>query len=124
MHLIKRAKFHFLLVTVGLNLFVSPGVFAEVYYTNELSIVPELAEDFHDFIQEVARDTRAFEGCLHFSILVDENDPARVVFYEIWESKEEHAAYRQWRNDNDFGAEIGPYLAGEFESHYYIKLPE
>lgn len=106
------------------SVFMASGAFAEVHYTAELSIQPELAEEFQEFIQIAARDTRQFKGCLHFSILIDEEDPSHVVFYEIWETKEDHEAYRAWRNENNFGAEISPFLAAGLNSHYYFKLPD
>jgi len=95
-----------------------------VHYTNELHIDPARVDEFYTFIQEAAKDTRAFDGCQYFAILVDNIDPGRVVFYEIWDSMEHHQAYRAWRNEMGFGELIGPYLMGATESHYYSKLDD
>jgi quinol monooxygenase YgiN len=99
-----------------------------VHYTNELRIVPDKVEEFYDFIQEAAVDTRAFDGNQYFAILVDTDDPGRVVFYEIWDSIAHHQAYRAWRNETGFGALLGDYLVGGLgsgmQSHYYMKLDD
>lgn len=99
-----------------------------VHYTNELQIDPDRVEEFYDFIQEAAEDTRAFDGNQYFAILVDTDDPGRVVFYEIWDSIAHHQAYRAWRNETGFGALLGEYLVGGLgrgmQSHYYLKLDD
>jgi quinol monooxygenase YgiN len=79
-----------------------------VHYTNVLTVAPERADEFLEFITEAAAETRNFEGCQYFAILVDQNDPGRVVFYEIWDSVEAHQAYRAWRNETGFGELMVP----------------
>ncbi len=114
-------------------LFAQPALADEVkqepvYSTNELRIDPARAEEFHAFMKEAAVDTRAFDGNQYFAILVDEMDPGRVIFYQIWESKAHHAAYRAWRNETGFGALFFDFLVGGptegMESHYYTKLSD
>jgi quinol monooxygenase YgiN len=113
-------------IALGVFLGGSPAVLAAqapVYYTNELSIDPARTAEFIRFVTEAARQTRAFKGCRYFAILVDDQDPTRVVFYEIWDSKEDHQAYRKWRGETGFTERIQPFLKGS-KSHYYIKVDD
>ena len=57
-------------------------------------------------MREILTQTRAFEGCLGVEVLVDQDDPAHVIFIERWESLEADAAYRVWRA-GDGATELG-----------------
>ncbi len=55
-----------------------------------------------DKIQEVkaivsafVEPTRAEKGCIIYDLLVNENDPADLTFYEEWESADDLAAHSQ-----------------------------
>ena len=97
---------------------------AEVYYTLELKVDPATSAEFLDFMKVAAVDTRAFKGCRYFAILVDDSDPSRVLFYEIWDSKADHEAYRAWRGETKFGDKIAPFLAGQAVPAYYTKYDD
>jgi quinol monooxygenase YgiN len=119
----RRRSYGFLIASL---LAAAPAVAAArepVYYTNSLSVDPARAAEFLVFIREAAKDTRSFKGCRYFAILVDDTDPSRVLFYEIWDSKEDHEAYRAWRARTGFSERIRPFLRGT-ESHYYAKVDD
>jgi len=104
---------------VGLPLSLVRAAEPSLYLTIEIQVKPGMRADFLELMNEAAVDTRAFEGCQHFAILADNEDPTRVVFYEVWKSKESLAAYRAWRDETKFGEKLGPFLAGPPTSHEY-----
>ena len=79
--------------------------------TLELSITPESADVAHSVIHDVLAATRAFPGNEGVEVLVDAENPLRVVVLERWESVEADAAYRAWRA-GDGASNLGSILAG------------
>jgi len=65
--------------------------------TLELTIAPESADVALAVIHEVLDATRAFAGNQGVEVLVDAENPLRIVLFERWESLEADAAYRAWR---------------------------
>lgn len=65
--------------------------------TLELTIKPESADVALAVIHEVLDATRAFAGNQGVEVLVDAENPLRIVLFERWESLEADAAYRAWR---------------------------
>jgi quinol monooxygenase YgiN len=97
---------------------------ADVYYTLALQVDPAKSAEFLEFMKVAAVDTRARKGCQYFAILVDESDPSRVLFYEIWDTKADHEAYRAWRAETKFGDQVAPFLAGQAVPTYYTKYDD
>lgn len=81
-----------------------------LFLTIDLQVDPERVDEFMAVMLEAAPDTRAWEGCRLFDIYVDQDNPGHVVFYEIWDSKEQQQAYIGWRGETGFNAKIGPYM--------------
>jgi quinol monooxygenase YgiN len=63
----------------------------------ELKIKPEALAEARDVMGRALKDTRAFEGNLRTDVLVNEDDEAHWVIYELWESVEHDEAYRTFR---------------------------
>ncbi|TNM60162.1 antibiotic biosynthesis monooxygenase [Streptomyces sp. NP160] len=81
----------------------------------ELTLSPEAAADpaaAHAVITETLAATRAFDGCLGCDVLVDVDDPARLVVHERWESLAHDDAYRAWRRTPEGASRLGEVLAG------------
>ena len=77
----------------------------------ELRVRPEaLEQGVHDELHAILSDTRAFDGCLGVEVLIDEDDPTRIVAVERWASAEHDAAYRAWRA-GDGQTNLGAFLA-------------
>jgi len=94
-----------------------------LFLTIDLQVDPERIDEFLEIMIEAAPDTRNWEGCLLFDIYVDQDNPGRVVFYEIWDSKENQQAYAGWRGETAFNVKIGPYLvAGGGGLTYFNKV--
>ena len=94
-----------------------------VFLTIDLQVDPEKIDEFLAMMIEAAPDTRAREGCRLFDIYVDEANPGHVVFYEIWDSKEQQQAYLAWRQETGFNAKLGPFMvAGGGGLTYFTKI--
>jgi quinol monooxygenase YgiN len=65
----------------------------------------------NEVIRDTLTATRAFDGCLGVTVLVDSADPAHVVLYETWESIEHDGAYRAWRATPEGASALGSILA-------------
>ena len=83
-----------------------------LFLTIDLQVDPSKVDEFLQIMKEAAPDTRAREGCLLFDIYVDQSNPGHIVFYEIWDTKENQQSYIGWRAATGFNEKIGPYMAG------------
>lgn len=77
----------------------------------ELRFSPESVEKARDVMGRALVDTRAFEGNLVTDVLVDEDDEAHWVIYELWESVAHDEAYRAFRAGEGKLTELPPLLA-------------
>ena len=94
-----------------------------LFLTIDLQVDPAKIDEFLAMMVEAAPDTRAREGCRLFDIYVDQANPGHVVFYEVWDSKEQQEAYLGWRQETGFNAKLGPYMvAGGGGLTYFNKI--
>ncbi len=63
----------------------------------EMCFRPDDLEKSMETLHDVLDGTRAFPGSAGVEVLVDVEDPNRVVVIERWESLEDDEAYRSWR---------------------------
>jgi heme oxygenase (mycobilin-producing) len=77
----------------------------------ELQLKAGSLETADEVIHATLTDTRAFPGCLGVTVLVDSDDPAHVVLYEMWESIEHDRAYRAWRATPEGASDLGSIMA-------------
>jgi quinol monooxygenase YgiN len=63
----------------------------------DLALVPQQAAAVVAKLQEILPETRAFDGCQGVRLLIDEDEPGRIVLVEEWDSREDHARYMEWR---------------------------
>ncbi|MGB8389654.1 putative quinol monooxygenase [Mycobacterium sp.] len=68
-----------------------------VTVTLELRIKPEAVPAARDLMSRALQDTRAFDGNLGTDVLVDDDDEAHWLIYELWETVEHDEAYRKFR---------------------------
>ena len=57
------------------------------------------------------QDTRAFDGNLRTDVLIDEDDEAHWIIYELWDSVEHDEAYRRFRAGEGKVTQLPPLLA-------------
>lgn len=67
--------------------------------TDELAMVVEFhaapgkEADLREQLLALVEPTQHEDGCLQYDLHVDESDPTRLAFYEVWASKAHHAAH-------------------------------
>lgn len=77
----------------------------------ELKFKPEsVAEAREVFTRELVK-TRAFKGSLVTDVLVDEDDEAHWIIYELWETVADDEAYRAFRAGEGKITDLPPLLA-------------
>ena len=67
------------------------------------------------------QDTRAFDGNIRTDVLVNEDDEAHWIIYELWESVEHDEAYRGFRAGEGKIAELPPLLAAPPVKTRYVS---
>jgi quinol monooxygenase YgiN len=77
----------------------------------ELQLKPDAVSAGRDVMGRALRDTRAFAGNLRTDVLVDENDEAHWLIYELWETVESDEAYRAFRAGEGKLTDLPPLLA-------------
>jgi quinol monooxygenase YgiN len=71
----------------------------------EVTCKPDRADDAVDVLRAALPDTRAFAGCLGVELLRDQDDAAKLLLVERWESRDHQKAYLRWRAGD--GATVG-----------------
>lgn len=82
-----------------------------VIVTLELRFKLEEAAAGRELMGRVLQDTRAFEGNVRTDVLIDEDDEAHWLIYEVWESIEADEAYRAFRAGEGRITQLPPLLA-------------
>jgi quinol monooxygenase YgiN len=77
----------------------------------ELRFKPDEVAAGRELMGRALQDTRAFDGNLQTDVLVDEDDEAHWLIYELWESVEQDAAYRRFRAGEGKLTQLPPLLA-------------
>jgi quinol monooxygenase YgiN len=77
----------------------------------ELRFKPESVSAARDVMGRALQDTRAFDGNLRTDVLVDEENEAHWLIYEIWDSVEHDQAYRSFRAGDGRITDLPPLLA-------------
>ncbi len=82
-----------------------------VTVTLELKFKPDQVGAARELFGRVLKDTRAFDGNLRTDVLIDEDDEAHWLIYELWESVGSDEAYRSFRAGEGKITELPPLLA-------------
>ncbi|OBI59014.1 putative quinol monooxygenase [Mycobacterium sp. E796] len=77
----------------------------------ELRLKPESVSAAREVMGRALQVTRAFDGNLVTDVLVDEDDGAHWVVYELWDTVDHDEAYRAFRAGEGKIAELPPLLA-------------
>lgn len=77
----------------------------------ELKFRPAAVQAARDVMGRALQDTRAFAGNLQTDVLVDEDDDAHWLIYELWDTVEHDEAYRAFRAGEGRLTELPPLLA-------------
>jgi quinol monooxygenase YgiN len=82
-----------------------------VTVTLELRLKPDAVAAARDVMGRALVDTRAFAGNLGTDVLVDEDDDAHWLIYELWDTVEHDEGYRAFRAGEGKLTELPPLLA-------------
>jgi len=77
----------------------------------ELHFKPESVSAAREVMGRALKDTRAFAGNLQTDVLVDEENDAHWLIYEIWDTVEHDEAYRSFRAGDGRITDLPPLLA-------------
>ena len=87
----------------------------------ELKVKPESVREAEDVMGRALQDTRAFKGNIRTDVLVNEDDEAHWIIYELWESVEHDEAYRKFRAGEGKITELPPLLAAPPVKTRYVS---
>jgi quinol monooxygenase YgiN len=76
-----------------------------------IRIKPEHVESFMAEVMANARAARAEPGCRQFEVLVDKDDPTRLMLYEIYADEAAFEAHQQTPHFKHYLANAVPLLA-------------
>lgn len=82
-----------------------------VTVTLELRFKPDAVAAGRELMRKTLKVTRAFEGNLRTDVLVDEDDEAHWLIYELWDTVETDEAYRAFRAGEGKVTALPPLLA-------------
>ena len=82
-----------------------------VTVTLELRFKPDDVAAGRELMGRALQDTRAFDGNLQTDVLVDEDDEAHWIIYELWDTVEHDEAYRRFRAGEGKLTQLPPLLA-------------
>ncbi len=77
----------------------------------ELKFKPDEVAAGRELMGRTLQDTRAFNGNVRTDVLVDEDDEAHWLIYEIWETVDDDEAYRAFRAGEGKVTQLPPLLA-------------
>ncbi len=85
----------------------------------ETQVKPEHREELEAIFRGALADTRAYDGCLDFTIHINREDDCNWVFIEHWESREHYDRYLAWRGASGFFDTVTAMLAREPSIRYF-----
>ena len=77
----------------------------------ELRFKPDEVAAGRELMGRTLQVTRTFDGNLQTDVLVDEDDEAHWIIYEVWDSVEHDEAYRAFRAGEGKVTQLPPLLA-------------
>ena len=86
----------------------------------ELRLKPEAVPAARDLMRRTLQDTRAFDGNLGTDVLVDQDDEAHWLIYELWQTVEHDEAYRRFRAGEGHVTELPPLLTAPPAKTRYV----
>lgn len=92
---------------------------AKVYVVATIQAASGKEEEMGRVLSAVIADVRAEKGCVRYDLHRSGADPARYLFYEIWESAEELAVHGETAHIAVMRERMAPLLTGEPEIVVY-----
>jgi quinol monooxygenase YgiN len=79
----------------------------------ELTVKPDKIEEFLAYTVENLKLSRSYPGNIEFDILINEAQPEKIIFYEVWASPKAQQDYMAWRIQEGDLTKLLSLLAGE-----------
>lgn len=86
----------------------------------ELKFKPDEVSAARELMGRTLEVTRAFEGNLQTDVLIDEDDEAHWIIYEVWDTVEHDEAYRAFRAGEGKVTQLPPLLAAPPAKTRYV----
>jgi quinol monooxygenase YgiN len=86
----------------------------------ELKFKPDAVPAAQELMRRTLQVTRGFDGNLQTDVLVNEDDEAHWIIYEVWDTVEHDEAYRAFRAGEGKVTELPPLLAAPPVKTRYI----
>jgi quinol monooxygenase YgiN len=86
----------------------------------ELRFKPDEVAAGRELMGRALQDTRAFDGNVRTDVLVDDDDEAHWLIYEIWETVDHDEAYRRFRAGEGKLTQLPPLLAAASVKTRYV----
>jgi quinol monooxygenase YgiN len=86
----------------------------------DLTLRAETAAEALDVLDDVLVATREFAGNEGAEVVVQSDDPTRVLVLERWASREADTAYRVWRSEQGDSA-LTPFVRGLAVTHFDLR---
>jgi quinol monooxygenase YgiN len=77
----------------------------------ELRFKPDEVAAGRELMGRALQDTRRFDGNVRTDVLVDEDDEAHWLIYELWDTVDHDEAYRRFRAGEGKLTQLPPLLA-------------
>ena len=81
-----------------------------------IRIKPENVDAFMQKLNDNARNARKEPGCKQFEVLVDPNDRAKIMLYEVYNDEAAFETHQQTAHFKKYVAEAVPLLADRVRS--------
>ena len=78
----------------------------------ELPVHADKRDELIAMMQPALSATVAFEGCQGVELWTPEDDPGKLLIFEIWAARENQAAYFKWRMETGLIDALGSFLTG------------
>ena len=86
----------------------------------QIQIKPENVARFMPLVLENAKHARSEPGCKQFDVLVDPDDPAKIMLYEVYADDQAFEKHQQTPHFKSYIANAVPLLAAR-ERHVWRK---
>ncbi|GEM29579.1 antibiotic biosynthesis monooxygenase [Nocardia neocaledoniensis NBRC 108232] len=79
-------------------------------------------DDLREWFVKNLPGTRSFAGNISVEVARNQDEPARILFVEKWDSRADFEAYLAWRDESGVIAELLEMLDGEITFRYHDFL--
>lgn len=83
---------------------------------------PEFADTLINLLSRILRESLAHTGCEAIHLRRDQDDPAHIVSFTQWATRQDYLEYLAWRTDTGTTGDVGELLAEPMSIEYFDDL--